>query len=1037
MSVDSLNSNHLLAIAAQFEDSFSIDWLLELSGAKASTGLREMDTAIQIGILEQTESGIYCFIDHEQRKALLKIMPVQQCEDLQRRILALYLREKPGESQFTRSITAHLLRADSDIEICQWLYQAGFFYKKALERDMAQRCFFRIVNAFQGVQGEEADRLFVKAAIEYSKSVYSNDHGASAYKILKDAMSRAKKLHDEVSAATIEIHLSSVQWFRGKHVQSYKHYEKACDLAGKIRDPQWQRSFSIFKIIESTVWGRYRDALIDYEKFTPDVAKYPRYWHSFRGAIYLGISLAYTGNIAQGLGLVHSIRNHCRKMGNSVIACEAGVQLVNVLIDIRNIDKAIYYIKETRQEADSLQNNLLKKFLLNQLAYCYYLKNEHQASASTLKESLGIKDGDLPHQPSYPFALELAWAMEQKKYPQIDLFQLNELIESHIEVLNVDIKGIAFRYKALVDEKRGKSKKSVLESLRQSQKWLDVSGHKTELARTLLEIQRYYLSHGNEKKAAEMEVQAREVLAGIDPDLIPLDLNVLNSTCRNEKILLEEILKLSREIASIRNTKELVQQIISTAIRITGAERGAIFLLEEQNRRGKLQLRASKTLTDQDVADAEFEGPMALVNQTAVTGKGCVKVYGKDKNGNTISQGRIHSCVCVPMIIRDKVVGVMYHDNSLLASSLLEADLVILSHFAAQAAIAIDNASAYAQVKRLNRHLREEKEYYKEKVLENIYFEEIVGKSQTIMQVLTNIKRVAETDATVLILGETGVGKELVARAVHAQSERCKGPFIRVHCSALPESLISSELFGHEKGAFTGAGQKRVGRFELADKGTLFLDEIGELPMEIQVHLLRVLQTGEFERVGGSETISSNFRLVLATNQDLEKAVREKRFRRDLYYRINVFPITVPPLRERKEDIPLLASHFLNLYGSRLNKLIHKIRQKNMKRLIGYDWPGNVRELENVIERAMILSSGPELTLPELRSDDFCSIQGGTDDLPTLKENERRLITAALIRTHGKVQGQGGAADLLEINPQTLKSRMKKLGITRDQVMNL
>jgi DNA-binding NtrC family response regulator len=207
--------------------------------------------------------------------------------------------------------------------------------------------------------------------------------------------------------------------------------------------------------------------------------------------------------------------------------------------------------------------------------------------------------------------------------------------------------------------------------------------------------------------------------------------------------------------------------------------------------------------------------------------------------------------------------------------------------------------------------------------------------------------------------------------------------------------------------------------------------------MEIQVHLLRVLQTGEFERVGGSETISSNFRLVLATNQDLEKAVREKRFRRDLYYRINVFPITVPPLRERKEDIPLLASHFLNLYGSRLNKLIHKIRQKNMKRLIGYDWPGNVRELENVIERAMILSSGPELTLPELRSDDFCSIQGGTDDLPTLKENERRLITAALIRTHGKVQGQGGAADLLEINPQTLKSRMKKLGITRDQVMNL
>lgn len=1034
MAAENISPDHILAIASLFEERFSIDWVLELSGVKASAGLREMDNAIRAGVLEQAESGIYRFIDQQQRKKFQEAMPVQQAEDLQRRIEALYLREMPGESSLTQQITAHLMVRENDAQGCRWLFRAGLYFKKALERNEARCCFGKIVKDLERFHSEEADRLFVKAAIEYSKSAVNSDHVTSAYPILKNAMERARNLNDLMSVATIEFHLCSVQWFRGRHSQSYAHYEKACELAAKIKDPDWQRSFSILKIIVSTVLGRYHDALIDHEKFTPDVAKYPRYWHSFRGAIYLGISLAYTGNIAQGLGLLHSIRNHCRKMGNAAIACEAGAHLVNVLIDIRDVDKAVYYNNETRQEAMNLKYDLLRKLLLSQLAYCYYLRKEYEASANTLKESLQLKDSDLSHQPSYPFALELAWAMEQGKFPKMDNCNLAEFIESYTQVRNVDIKGIAFRYKALAQDKEGKPAESVLDALHQSRKCLETSGHQTELARTLLEIRRYHLSCDDEKSAGKTESQVRDVLAAIDPDLIPVDLNVLNRAPRDEKVVLKEILKLSRDIASIRDAKELVQQIISTANRINGAERGAIFLREQEKKTGKLQLRASKTLTDQDVTDPEFEGPMALINQTATTGKGCVKVFEGDQNKDTLSQSHIHSCICVPMVIRDKVVGVMYHDNSLLASSLKAADLEILSHFAAQAAIAIDNAQAYAQVKRLNRSLAQEKEYYKEKVLENVHFEEIVGKSRAIMKVLANVKRVAETDATVLILGETGVGKELVARAVHAQSERNKGPFIRVHCSALPESLISSELFGHEKGAFTGAGQRRIGRFELADRGTLFLDEIGELPMEIQVHLLRVLQTGEFERVGGSETIKSDFRLVLATNRDLEREVRDKRFRQDLYYRINVFPITVPPLRERKEDIPLLASYFLNLYGSRLNKHIDKIRQKDIQKLMGYDWPGNVRELENVIERGMILSSDHELTLPELQSNAACLIEEHEKGLPTLKENERRLIIAALIRTNGKVQGQGGAANLLDINPQTLKSRMKKLGITRDQI---
>lgn len=1029
------DKHNLLTIASLFEEGFSIDWILELTGIKASTCLMVVDRAIETGILSKSGSGIYCFIDQDLRKKLKTTLPSHQVDDLQHNIVKLYLQETPNDNTITHQIADYFLHTSNELEGYQWLFKAGLFYKRKFKRNRARCCFEKITKDLKRFQSEEADMLFVKAAIEYSKSVDYSEQVKNAYPALKEALIRAKKMEDLVSRATIEMHLSNVNWFRGQQTKSYRHYERACALAISIKDQNWQRTFSIFKVMESFVWGKYKEALVDYEKFIPDVAKYPRYWFSFKGAIYLGMCLAYTGQITQGLGMVHSIRNHCRKMGNLSVACEAGVQLANVLIDIRQVEKAIYYINETLQDAAVIQNDLYKASLLYQLAYCNYLKKDYESSVSVLRERLKIQGDVLNKQPIYPFDLELAWAMDQKKFPQVEDFNLPKLIQKHIRVLNIAVKGFAFRYKALTEMREGLPSAQILDSLFQSQKWLEESGHKTELARTRLNISQHYRAVGEKEKAEKMEALAKEDLGSIEIDLIPDDLRVFNNTPRSEKDILKEILKLSREIASIRDAKELLHQIVFTANRITGAERGAIFLLDKKDKASIPQLRASRTLTDQDIAEPEFERSLALIKKTATTGTGCVRVFDEDQNEGALIHSRIHSCICVPMVTRDKVVGVMYHDNSLLASNFKETDLEILSHFAAQAAIAIDNAQAYAEVQRLNQTLKEEKEYYKEKDLENVHFDEIVGKSQAIIKVLSNVKRVADTDTTILILGETGVGKELVARAIHIQSSRKKKAFIRVHCSALPESLISSELFGHEKGAFTGASERRIGRFELADNGTIFLDEIGELPLEIQVHLLRILQTGEFERVGGSKTIKSNFRLILATNRDLEREVREKRFRLDLYYRINVFPIIVPPLRERKEDIPLLASYFLNLYGRLLNKPLYNIRQKDVEKLMRYDWPGNVRELENVIERAIILSSGSKLTLPDIQSKTYSATENLREgQLPSLKENERRLIVAALSQTRGKVQGKGGAAELLEINPHTLKSRMRKLGITRDQI---
>jgi PAS domain S-box-containing protein len=327
--------------------------------------------------------------------------------------------------------------------------------------------------------------------------------------------------------------------------------------------------------------------------------------------------------------------------------------------------------------------------------------------------------------------------------------------------------------------------------------------------------------------------------------------------------------------------------------------------------------------------------------------------------------------------------------------------------------------------------LREQNLYLQEEIKGIHNFEEIIGQSPALTAVLDDIRRVAPTDSTVLIMGETGTGKELIARAVHSNSRRKDRPLIKINCAALPPGLVESELFGHEKGAFTGAIARRVGRFELADGGTLFLDEIGELPLETQAKLLRVLQEREIERVGGSVPIRVDVRIIAATNRDLKKAVAERNFREDLYYRLNVFPVPLPPLRDRAEDIPLLAQFLVDKFATRTGRRVEAISQETIRRLIAYRWPGNIRELENVLERAVILATGPMLEV-EIGGDNPSGPAVIEDtSLCSLEAIERRHISGVLRQTNWLIDGQRGAARILGLHPNTLRSRLKKLGITR------
>ncbi|HEY5932505.1 MAG TPA: sigma 54-interacting transcriptional regulator [Nitrospira sp.] len=396
-----------------------------------------------------------------------------------------------------------------------------------------------------------------------------------------------------------------------------------------------------------------------------------------------------------------------------------------------------------------------------------------------------------------------------------------------------------------------------------------------------------------------------------------------------------------------------------------------------------------------------------------------------------ILESGVKSFCSVPLLSHNRPLGALNIGRGQ-DTGFAPEEVELLSQVAQQITLAVENAMAYKQIAQLKDKLTEEKLYLEEEIQTEYNFEEIIGESHALRAVLKEVQIVARTDSTVLILGETGTGKELIARALHNHSDRRDRTFVKLNCAAIPTGLLESELFGHEKGAFTGAIATKIGRFELADRGTIFLDEVGEIPLELQVKLLRVLQEQEFEHLGSTKTVRVNVRVIAATNRDLVQMVQDQTFRNDLYYRLKVFPITVPLLRERPDDIPLLVRHFAQKFAQRMKKRIETVPSEAMKALQNYSWPGNVRELENFVERAVILTHGPDLYVSpaELKRAPNHSENSGTT---TLEQAERDHILKALRETNWVIGGTGGAAAKLGMKRTTLQSKMQKLGIVRPQ----
>jgi formate hydrogenlyase transcriptional activator len=538
------------------------------------------------------------------------------------------------------------------------------------------------------------------------------------------------------------------------------------------------------------------------------------------------------------------------------------------------------------------------------------------------------------------------------------------------------------------------------------------------------------LSLGSARPHAYPDDEVRFLSLVADQIALAIDAAVNFYLSRQARDRLKLILELTNQVVSNLNFHELLQAISASVRRVMCCDAAAIMLPEADGahlRIHALDFPGGKGFFAEDIL-IPVEGTMP--GETFRSGKPWIinRLDSSQVSPEMYAKARgegINSVCDVALVSRGRLLGVLA-----LASGKENAfdgdEVTFVSQVAQQVAIGLENALAYGEISNLKDKLAQEKLYLEEEIRGEMDFEGIVGQSSALRHVLDLVETVAPSDSTVLLLGETGTGKELIARAVHDRSRRKDRTFVKLNCAAIPTGLLESELFGHERGAFTGAIAQKIGRLELADQGSLFLDEIGDIPLEIQPKLLRALQEREFERLGSTHTKKVDVRLVAATNRDLEKMIEDREFRSDLYYRLNVFPIRIPPLRERPEDIPLLVRYFTQKYGRRMEKKIESIPAAAMKKLASWHWPGNIRELENFIERSVILTHGTALQAPigELSNNGRTAPVAGTRE-----GNERQEIVRILKITTGRVAGPDGAAARMGLKRTTLIARMKKLGV--------
>ena len=1011
----------------------SVDALSSLSDASAVTVLNVMERLRRKGFVAEKKGfgkGIFFLRD----TGLAAFVKAQISDDQMRRVarrIVDYSAESQAEGTDRILFLADLYRKLGDSgEGLDLIKNAADILAHSGQKVKAAAHYDHILNYFsrRSPTSEQA-ALFLDSVIG---KIYMMMHRLPVHEqipLLVKAQEIARRYEMWDRLARISLRLGRALQDAGQDRKATRYINDFLRLSRKVGDPALLKATSHSLSEYFGFKGKFLEATSCYEQMVGDREEFGDDEEVLMASQFVGFSHAYCGRISRGLGMIDAVRIKAELLNFPGVVHYCDQASIIVLLTIRRIPEAEFYVNRLSSFSDEELGTVLAWALCDHKAFILCSREDYEGAFALVKEGVEHSRASGRTHNHYAWNFETLSILESKGYfcPEMNL---DSLIERALSLDDIHLKGVALRYRALRNMEARHSRSRILADLVNSEKVLKRSGAEIELARTRIALGRYFLKSGETKTAHAHLSKAWEFFSTIDRNLFPVDLLDVMPQEQRVELMVERVTKINESLGTIRDMSSFIERVINVAMDFTMALRG-LFLVNDSN---GSRILATRNLDPSLFNTEKFRQVREFMAGTISKGAELILPQPGRIGAQAAEDDGCNPILCMPAKLGDEIVGYLCLEGRIGNEPFPPNQTPFLRMLCSQIAVGLSNIRIYEELRDQRDRLEEEAVFYKREMGLVGPASMIVGKSGEMRAVIDQIEQVAPTDSSVLILGETGVGKELVAKAIHSLSDRRDGPFIPVNLAALPQELIASELFGHEKGSFTGANETSKGRFELADGGTIFLDEIGDLPTSIQVKLLRVLQEGTFERLGSAKPIHSDFRVIAATNKDLAAEVGKGAFRQDLYYRLNVFPIHVPPLRDRKDDIPRLFHYFVEKFAKKMGKRFRPLPPDELRKLMEYHWPGNVRELEHFIERAVILSHGGTISFSSLKQPSSGLPSDEDRPIRPLEDVEREYIRKALHATGWRVSGPKGAASLLGFKTSTLRFRMEKLGIKKPSV---
>lgn len=1025
---------HFLAVLAAFGGPVSIEVagiLAPLLPGPLFDFLEKAEAADLITNTGKHQFALNDVIPSQVQAAIMQINSKAHLNILADKILAEHLDESIPKDQMLHLINQterHKEACEIEIQLAHDAFENGF-------PDKCREHLHHVVQRLYDFKDRiPLDEIFISATLELSNVSFGLGYGflnTGAY--LTSAIETAKNAGFQRLYAMSLLHLGRLYYFSDRREESLESLSMGINIIKELGDDDILSQSAVFTGLFYFIKGLFKDAIRYFEKAEQVYETNPKgILLNPTAPLFLGYCAIYLGQFHRAIGSLDfnwrlAEERHDRALSSTI----RGV-LGTLLVLLKKNREASIHLQKAISEAIECDNDFGLYFARGGVTLQHFMEGRKEDAYENMVENSreGAHSG-LNRQFASPWVLEMLYEFDRLGFDPIIEIDFRKAIDSILNGVNIHLKGVALRLMAKTKADSGEDKILIEADLKKSRDFLEQAGDPVQLAKTTLEIARLEFNKGKQKNARQLIQKSRRLLGGYVEEFFPDEFKYLmenkreiSSSEHHQEAFLQKYIEMIESLYPSNNRHEILSNVLIATSRMFGAERSGLFWFPSGKYTRSPELRASYNLTRKETETDGFQQNLGMILKAFQTNRHQVgrpdEQRGIEKNSH-----RIRSVLCIPIEVEGAVNGVFYYDNSYLDDAFNFLNPALMKQMAAHTNLVIERRFNYLQLKDERNILVSAKAI--EIKPEN---EQIISRSPAMLKILELVDQVAETESTVLITGETGTGKELLAGRIHQAGHRSEKPFVIVDAATIPENLLESELFGHEKGAFTGADKRKIGRIEMAGDGSLFLDEIGELPVNAQAKLLRALQEKTFHRVGGISTITSDFRLIAATNRDLAIEVDEGRFRKDLYFRLNVIPVNLPPLRERREDILLLANHFLKRYRKKYKRPHLSLSGDQEKVMQNYNWPGNIRELQNLMERAVLLSQGEHMEL-NFPVENLSHADHPFTDSPSLEEIQRRYIAYVLKKTNGRISGPAGAAQMLGMKRTSLYSRMRTLGMKK------